>query len=192
MRGKLDGNDGYPGISTAPGRKAMLSNIDGIGGQRAATIKELDTDQFRELGLTDMGPIRWANTDPALVDAPTGATGRSIALLDPSGRRVIGMPDPHETYPHGVGGSPTAGNDMNIPADVWFSDYFRPRLKELGIDKLGEAGLPGTELYAMSRSDVTQRATQEWLDTLMGYRRSVEEGKVKPLTGPPPGKAPQR
>jgi hypothetical protein len=155
-----------------------------MGGARATIMKNLDTADWKDTGLPDIATIRWANTEPGLVDAATGEVGRSIARIDHDGRRITDLVDPHETYPHGLAGSPVPGYDIGVPPDIWFSDFFRPRLAKLGIDRLGEKALPGTELRLLQMNDVKQRATQQWLDTLMNYRRAVEEGKIPSQTGP--------
>jgi len=174
----------YPGLVTKAGREALLSNADGMGGMRSKIMKTMDTADWKDTGLPEIGPIRWANTDPALVDVPNGMMGRSIARMDPSGARITDLVDPHETYPHGLGGTPMPGDDMNVPADVWFSSIYRPRLQALGIDTLGERQLPSTELRLLLTNDLKQKADQQWLDTFLGYKEGVKSGKIKPPTGP--------
>jgi hypothetical protein len=84
----------YPGF----GSKELPGWLDQVSGPyRGAFVKALDLAQFRKAGLPDMGEVRYANTDPRLVNTPTGSVGMVMGEMAPE----LGTIDKslHSTYP---------------------------------------------------------------------------------------------
>jgi hypothetical protein len=165
----------YPAIGHWPGVEhpdlgAYLRDQSGVVRNKFAKI--MDTRQMQDAGFPSVAEARYAVTDPRLLDVPTGASGLSIARLDPMGSILTGadVPNPHSTYRAQLGGAYIGGLGRSIPKEVMFPDL---------IQAYSERGYaPVQHDYLMARglkgAPVAQKATQKWVDRVS---RFMEEGE---------------
>lgn len=146
---------------------------------RKALLWALDNANMRKAGLPDVGPARWAVTDPGLLTAREGDMGSVIAKIDPSRSRITNPKYKHRSYPEHVGGEYVGGFEEAIPRQVLFPDWHDNFMRTKGEaqrakgtkEHLIEGGMRNS--FAWS-DDVFQRADQKWLDGVMSYLERVK------------------
>jgi hypothetical protein len=161
----------WPGVDS-PYLDVYLRNQPGVVRNKFAKL--MDTRQMQDLGLPSVAEARHAVTDPRLLDVPTGASGLSIAKLDPAGRVMTG-PDvatPHSTYSTQLGGAYSGGFGTSVPKEIMYPDMIA------AYTKLGYA--PFRHDYLMARgvegAPGAQKANQKWVDDVS---RFIERGRVE-------------
>ena len=175
---------GFLGIRHPLAQAQLLGkhSVDGqtsAGNLRIAALQTMDSAKMRNAGFPDVGPSRWAATDPRLLTASEGDMGADIVKFDQN-RPVIDDPIyKHRSYDRHVGGQYLGGFEELIPRKILFPDWHENFMKTSGAaqkargvaDHLIEGGMRN----AFSWSDnVMQRADQQWLDRVMKY---IEERK---------------
>jgi hypothetical protein len=126
-------------------------------------------------GFPSVAEARVAVTDPRLLNAPTGASGLSIARMDPKGG--LG-PSGHGTYDTGIRGNYVGGFPTSIPKEIIYPDVVGALSKH--ADAVAQARVDAglkpfrpTEDYLMTRTPKglprMQEANQKWVDTNSQY-----------------------
>ena len=160
---------GFPGIND-PNVAQYLR--DAPGAVRNVFAKTMDTAPMQKYGFPSVAEARVAVTDPRLLNEPTGASGLSIARMDPEGK--LG-PSGHGTYDTGVVGDYVAGLPASVPKEVMFPDVLSSLSKH--ADAVAQARVDAglkpfrpTEDYLMSRMPKGlpkfQEANQQWVDSV--------------------------
>lgn len=152
----------WPGVKS---EKLRTYLVGAPGDVRANFAKLMDTAKYQNQGFPSVAEARFATTDPRLLNEQTGASGLSIAKLDPEGR-TFQSPDQHLSYDTNLGGQYVGGLPTSIPKEVMYPDIVR------SLEGYRDA-LPGykpTIDYLMTRTPkglpVTQEANQKWVDTV--------------------------
>lgn len=157
---KTTGKTVYPfadfvGINS-PDFDKWLSNLSGAG--RAQFIKLMDQAGMQNIqGIPDVGAIRIAVTDPALLEEPTMSTGFAIGRYNPE-VGTINVPDiEHGTYNTQIAGSPVGAFGEMLPYETVFRDF----------SKMMDTQYPTSRAdYIASRKPPVQKLDQEWVDTV--------------------------
>jgi hypothetical protein len=152
----------WPGIDSDEARTLL----DGNGETRKAFMSIVGREEFRNLpGMPDVAELRYALTDPDLLDVPLGQGGQSIARA--SGTVVQDPKLPHSTYDQQMSGEYVGGfGKEGVPRDVMFPDFIKARRAD--PDDSGA----GYDARSMELSLPTQEANQEWVDGMMAYLMS--------------------
>lgn len=156
----------FVGLNSPGLRDQLIKN----GPLRLAFVKRMELDEFQKMGFPNVAAARKAITDPTLLDAPGGASGKSIGRLDPTGRVVTDPTSPHTTYNTQLGGNYLGGLEMSVPREIMFPDFFANR-RAAGIPTAGDR-----RSFEVNNYSRTQNANQQWLDGVMGYMEKIKSG----------------
>lgn len=151
------GSDVFPGVRSPNLFEALR---EGSGNMRTKLAQALDTRPAQEGGFPDMAEVRNAVTDQRLVNEPQGASGLSIARLDP---RLLSEPSTHPAFPVGVLGQYLGGLGVSVPREAMFPDQVAAYLARPGVR--GEQDLQRT--FLMGTQPNFQPANQRWLENIM-------------------------
>ena len=161
-------NAAFPGIEDWPGLKSpkLREYLASAGGDaRNKFAKIMDTAGYQSAGLPSVAEARVAATDPRLLNVPTGASGASIAKLDPEGRVIAAPSKAHRTYDTQLGGQYVGGLPQSVPKEVMYPDMLSA-YEAMGYDPVQFA-------YLMQRgkrgAPIAQRADQRWVDNVSQY-----------------------
>jgi len=152
----------WKGVDSPEARAQLNEN----GALRHAFIDRMDLDQFREAGFPSLPITRAAITEQSLMNVPIHGGGLSIAKMDPSGRIISNPIVPHTTYNTQLGGQYVGGFDRPVPRDFLFSNFTSAR-RAAGTD-------PSGDMRSFNLSYPSQRADQQWLDSVMKYMESEQ------------------
>ena len=155
----------FPGLEDPELRDKLIT---GPGGQRDAFVKAMAKAGFQKRGFPDVAATRLAVTDPELLDVERGASGYTIARLDPEA--TIFEKSGHSTYPLDLGGDYFGSFENQLPVEQMYPTHFEA--KRL-MGKTPEGAHKSLELFAP-----LQDLDQSWLDSAMKYREMQ-----KKLTG---------
>lgn len=152
----------WPGIDSDEAR----TMLDGNGEARKAFMSIVGREEFRNLpGMPDVAELRYALTDPDLLDVPLGQGGQSIARA--SGKVVQDPMLPHSTYDQQMSGEYVGGfGKEGVPREIMFPDFIKAR--RAARDDTGV----GYDARSMEFRLPTQEANQEWVDGMMKYLTS--------------------
>jgi len=164
-----------PGFPSEQSAKLPDYLREAPGGVRSAFAKAMDTSEMAKHGFPSVAEARVAVTDPRLLNAPTGASGLSIARMDPKGG--LG-PSGHGTYDTGIRGNYVGGFPTSIPKEIIYPDVVGALSKH--ADAVAQARVDAglkpfrpTEDYLMTRTPKglprMQEANQKWVDTNSQY-----------------------
>jgi len=165
----------FPGMKDWPGVGSpnLRDWLETSGGDaRNKFAKLMDSAKFQSVGFPSVAEARHAVTDPRLLNAPTGASGLSIAELDPSGKLIRGSSG-HRTYDTDIGGKYIGGLGRSVPKEVMFPDL---------INAYKNAGYtPNQYDYLMARgltgAPIAQKANQKWVDRVSNWmEKNPKEG----------------
>jgi hypothetical protein len=167
----------FPGIKS----RELGTWIENAGGaRRAAFVKGLDRARFiNEAGL-DVGELRIANTNPLLLNTPTGSVGRLIGKMRPEAGTLSA--DLHSTYPTSFFGErgQIGGLQGSAPFHLVAPDVHRGLLRAGVPEKF--ANMPA--YYAVQEFPAgvsrTQPVTQEVVDNLGNFFRRYPQGWAVP------------
>jgi hypothetical protein len=163
---KISYASAWPGI--------MHPNLDELmwkmgGPYRSSIAKAMDTAAMKELGVPDVASIRYAATQPELLNSPNLSTGFSIAKVNPGAPAVSSG---HTTYPVGLPGlGYEGGSQVDIPFSMFWRDFMKTRTP-------GEN--PSHTQRAFTMQMPVQKADPEWVDTISNYERDVLRGAIPP------------
>ncbi len=155
----------FPGLEDPELRDKLIT---GPGGQRDAFVKAMAKAGFQKRGFPDVAATRLAVTEPELLDVERGASGYTIARLDPEA--TIFEKSGHGTYPLDLGGDYFGSFENQLPVEQMYPTHFEA--KRL-MGKTPEGAHKSLELFAP-----LQDLDQSWLDSAMKYREMQ-----KKLTG---------
>jgi len=155
----------FPGLEDPELRDKLIT---GPGGQRDAFVKAMAKAGFQKRGFPDVAATRLAVTDPELLNVERGASGYTIARLDPEA--TIFEKSGHSTYPLDLGGDYFGSFENQLPVEQMYPTHFEA--KRL-MGKTPEGAHKSLELFAP-----LQDLDQSWLDNAMKYREMQ-----KKLTG---------
>jgi hypothetical protein len=165
----------FPAVGDWPGLdsdklRAYLQDASGLTRNKFA--KMMDTAEFQAKGFPSVAEARFAVTDPRLLNEPLGASGLSIAKLNPKGKTFKLPEGQHISYDANLAGKYIGGLPTSVPKEVMYPDVVSK------LEQYREA-LPGykpTLDYLMQRTPtgypVSQTANQKWVDTLSKYLQS--------------------
>ena len=159
----------FPGVQ-APNVAEYLRGAPGE--LRNTFAKTMDTSKMQAHGFPSVAEARVAVTDPRLLNEPTGASGLSIARMDPYG--TLG-PSGHATYDTGIAGNYIGGLPASVPKEIMWPDIVAPLAKHADAvaaarDAAGLKPFRPTEDYLMGRTPKglpkLQEANQQWVDSV--------------------------
>ena len=108
----------WPGLKSKKLEEYLYST--GPGKARTKMAELMGQGQFQKAGMPDVGAARFAITDPELLHAVDYSAGRSIARLDPMGRKITDPAVPHKTYLHQLAAHPEEGYVGGFEHDIPF------------------------------------------------------------------------
>jgi hypothetical protein len=115
----------WPGLKSKKLEEYLYST--GPGKARTKMAELMGQGQFQKAGMPDVGAARFAITDPELLHAVDYSAGRSIARLDPMGRKITDPAVPHKTYLHQLAAHPeegyVGGFEYDIPFEVMNKEW---------------------------------------------------------------------
>ena len=157
----------WPGLEKSKESEAFLQRT---GAARVPFMKQIGSGTWQAKGAPEIGPIRWAVTDPRLVVYPTGATGSAISRLDPMGQPIKDPALAHPSYPVNA---PTLGyagsTESLVPKELFWLDYFRrPDVRAMPTEE--------NRWYGFQRALPTQTVTPEWQDLMARYQEQARRG----------------
>lgn len=141
MRGR--GVADWPGVKSD--KLADWLNEPGRGEVRKLFVQQMDTARYQKMGFPSVAEARVATTDPRLLNEPLGASGLTVARMEPGAALV----DPkHITYDSGIPGQYAGGPPVGTPryqvADQQWVDNVSKHLEgrgfTLGSGSTDEAG----------------------------------------------------
>jgi hypothetical protein len=139
------------------------------GPYRSSIAKAFDTKPMKDLGVPDVASIRYAATQPELLNSPNLSTGFSIAKVNPGAPAVSSG---HTTYPVGLPGlGYVGGSQTDIPFKMFWRDFMKTRPE---VENLSH------RQRAFTMQIPVQKADPEWVDTISNYERNVQRGLIPP------------
>lgn len=141
----------------------------GEGDLRKTFIERMNTAEFQKMGFPDVPATRAAITEPELINASLGQSGRTIAKVSPELAINPSPAMPHKTYNTQLMGDYAGGLETEVPSQVMFPNFYNQRRA------LGKS--PSSDWRSYSMSNVVQPLNQEWLDQLMQYVEKTKAGK---------------
>lgn len=156
----------FAGISDPSRRGELEEQLRRSADLRKNFVKRMDLAPRRKAGFPDIAATRYAISDPAIRDAPEAITGLTVAKLATDGDVIRQPLIPHTTYSTQLPGEFMGGFEVPLAREDVFPDFFRKR-RDMGVDPYGDR-------RSFEISNVQQKATPEWVDTLSSI---IEEGK---------------
>jgi len=148
---------------------------DVSGPWRSAFVKSLDMKPVMKGGGPDIGQVRYANTDPRLVNTPTAAGGRMIAQMDPT---LGTAPSLHSTYPAAMLGPQggVGGLQGSVPFHLINPDIHRALLKAGPAEKFANKADYYSMLHMPTGVPKYQKVTPEVVDLVSEFFRKYPQG----------------
>ena len=163
----------WPGILNADAAEAYLMGKPGTWS--STVVKALDKSGAVKAGFPDVGATRFAMMEPRLAAGNQLSSGFALSRLDPGGKLISNPMLGHETY---AGKMPSIGGyaggfENQIPMDKMFSDWFKGRPATYTEEATGLIKPTTKTMHqqAMMTQVPVQKATQQWLDTVMDHMR---------------------
>jgi hypothetical protein len=152
----------FPGVGSPNLEQHLAASPDQY---RKGFINAVEKQRGKIEGVPDVVAVRYAATDPALLNAPTNSSGLSMTTL--TGKT---SPSTHRDYPVHLEGEGSFGLGQMLPREVMFSDlaqYFNSRHptapdRWLRPMQLGPADHPYGQL-----------ATPKWVDATSKYQENA-------------------
>lgn len=142
--------------------------LKSLGGtERSKMLKALDKQSVQSLGMPDVGAVRWATTDPNLVNADQLSVGYRFGTpeLNP---QMYDLPD-HPSYSHSVlrreGTAPMA-LPFDVPWTIGARDIARKRIPVGATDMRAK---PEDLKALMINPKLSQDIDQQWVDEASNY-----------------------
>lgn len=158
------GGERFPGVDAPNLEQYLAGSKDSY---RKAVINATEKARGEIKGVPDVVAIRYAATDPALLNVPTNAAGLSMTQLTGKTR-----PSTHPDYPVHLEGKDAFGLGQMLPREVMFPDF------AAALDKRGLS-----ENYWLRMMGQTppreipygQLATPKWVDNTSRYMGDVAD-----------------
>jgi hypothetical protein len=151
------------------------------GGQRATLMKSLDTSPALQAGVPSVGAVRWASTDPNLLDVPSLSSGYRV--FEPKTKDFFTLPGNHASYDTAVdrvGDNMTMGNDLR-PWYLQFPDEAYPKIlasTPKGANMLNVDAMPKDIRGFQMNPKMSQAIDNQYVDVNMKYDEIARtEGK---------------
>tara|TARA_R100001463_G_scaffold22718_4_gene54459 strand:+ start:3246 stop:4319 length:1074 start_codon:yes stop_codon:yes gene_type:complete len=141
-----------------PKAREYINNMS--GSDRRLLWQFMDKDSFKKQGFPDLGVIRAAITDPALLTTPSFTTGRSIGALD----SIITQPSKHKTYNTEVVGEYLGSLPKDVPGELIWRDFFEEMAKRK--ETTGKANPQRAFLMTPS---IKQKVDQQMVDEVSKF-----------------------
>lgn len=179
----------WPGIMNADAAEAYLMGKPGTWS--SIVVKALDKSGAVKAGFPDVGATRFAMMEPRLAASNQLSSGFALSRLDPGGKLISNPNLSHETYGGkmpSIGGY-AGGFEHQVPMETMFSDWAKGRPATYTEEKSGLIKPTTKTMHqqSMMTQVPVQKATQQWLDTVMGHMRQNPQkwgylagGAVKP------------
>lgn len=150
---------GWPGLEDLDAARAYLAK-SGNGQARKAFVDLLDKKEWQSRGFPNAGEARYAATEPALLNRPTGEAGYSLSNIEP---RIFTDPkNQHPAYPLNVAGGYLATLAKPVPTNILAREHIAAR-RAAGIK-------PGQGDYrSMQMKPIVQRFDARLLDDLKRF-----------------------
>ena len=179
----------WPGIMNADAAEAYLMGKPGTWS--SIVVKALDKSGAVKAGFPDVGATRFAMMEPRLAASNQLSSGFALSRLDPGEKLISNSNLSHETYGGkmpSIGGY-AGGFEHQVPMETMFSDWAKGRPATYTEEKSGLIKPTTKTMHqqSMMTQVPVQKATQQWLDTVMGHMRQNPQkwgylagGAVKP------------
>ena len=122
--------------------------------------QQMDKNSFKEIGFPDLGVIRTAITEPALLTTPAFATGRSIGALD----SIKTSPSRHKTYSTEVQGKYRGALPVDVPGELIWRDFYEKMAK-----RYAETGKVNRQRAFLTTPSVSQKVDQQMVDEVSRF-----------------------
>lgn len=160
----------FPKLSNAPSvaSKSFPQWLSGQkGGQRAQLIKAFDTADFKALGMPDVSAVRFAITNPDLVNADALSVGYRMSAPDASGGIIRSAE--HPSYGAYLPMMPETTN-MTLGFDLpWWIGARDTALPKIAAGKGVSYALPKDIKSYMGNPRISQTLDQQWVDEASTY-----------------------
>lgn len=138
------------------------------GTNRGKFVKAMDMREAHDLGLPNLGELRYAQTVPRLRSTPTGSVGLTIAKFNPEAGTV---PSGHSTYERGLLGQDVSTFGGSVPWHIAAPDPHAGLLAAGRPVKFAER----PDYYMAGRIPEgvpkTQVVDRQWVDTVSEWMR---------------------
>jgi hypothetical protein len=153
--------------------------------QRTAVTQMMDKASALSAGFPDIGANRVALTEPDLLYAPEGTSGKMISSLLPyKGYTADAGELAHPNYPSGLGGSYFGETETGIPRELMFSNYAKAMKDAPYTPVQKQAYLFGRTPVSIKKeygSDPRiQQFDQEWVDSMSKYLEDIRKYGEEP------------
>ena len=153
----------------SPELPAYLANLK--GGERAAFMKSLDTKAAHDAGVPSVGAVRWAATDPNLVDPPALSSG--YRAFEPQTGDFFEYGNKHASYDAII---PRVGENMTMsglrPWYLQFPDAAYPKIVDstpFGSNMLKVEAMPKDIRGFQMNPNMRQVIDDQWVEVNMMY-----------------------
>ena len=147
----------WPGLKSKKLEEYLYST--GPGKARTKMAELMGQGQFQTAGMPDVGAARFAITDPELLHAADYSAGRTIARLDPMGRKITDPVIQHKTYKHQLAAHPeegyVGGFEYDIPFEVMNKEWIDSIIAKDASKAANPSQLAYTYRMNMPRVDFT-------------------------------------
>ena len=173
-------NKDFPAYADWPGlrSKNLESYLFGTGPGKARTAmaKLMATGDFQKRGMPDVAAVRFAATEPDLLNAPNYSSGRMIARMDPNAVAIRNPEVPHRTYraqlaAHPEGADPARFSD-NIPLEIAHRDWVEKVRQDM--PKISSSNLQ----FKFQRQSPTLYMTPETVDRMSTFLDLKKRGLI--------------
>lgn len=170
----------FPAYADWPGlrSKNLESYLFGTGPGKARTAmaKLMATGDFQKRGMPDVAAVRFAATEPDLLNAPNYSSGRMIARMDPNAVAIRNPEVPHRTYraqlaAHPEGADPARFSD-NIPLEIAHRDWVEKVRQDM--PKISSSNLQ----FKFQRQSPTLYMTPETVDRMSTFLDLKKRGLI--------------
>lgn len=143
---------------------------------RTAMAKLMATGDFQKRGMPDVAAVRFAATDPDLLNVPNYSSGRMIARMDPEATAIRDPAVPHKTYRTQLSASPEGADPArlsgDVPLEISHYDWVQSKLAE-------KPNMNPSQLqYTYTRSAPTLYMTPETVDRMSTFLDLKKRGLI--------------
>jgi hypothetical protein len=168
----------WPGVTNTEAAERFFASRP--GSDASAFAKYMNAGRWKSAGFPDIGAVRFANTEPRLLNAPNLSSGYALSAIDLNGNIIKTPKHVHETYPAQIpsAGGYAGGFEAPVPAKLMFPEAYSKfpskTSKGVPIDYESPGGTTLAQQSLMTKVPV-QMANQQWLDNVMSHLESTKE-----------------
>jgi hypothetical protein len=168
----------WPGVTNTEAAEKFFASRP--GSDASAFAKYMNAGRWKSAGFPDIGAVRFANTEPRLLNAPNLSSGYALSAIDLNGNIIKTPKHVHETYPAQIpsAGGYAGGFEAPVPAKLMFPEAYSKfplkTSKGAPIDYDSPGGTTLAQQSLMTKVPV-QMADQQWLDNIMPHLESTKE-----------------